>query len=114
MTNATALPAVLPTLTEEGWEFEGWYLAAACTTKAEASKKITEDTTLYAKWTEKKTENPGDKDPEPTPTPTPEDPKDSGVNVFAIVVPIVVVVVLAIAGALVYFLVFKKKQTDKE
>lgn len=114
VTNATALPAVLPTLTEEGWEFEGWYLDAACTTKAEASKNITEDTTLYAKWTEKKTENPGDKDPEPTPTPKPEDPKDSGVNVFAIVVPIVVVVVLAIAGALVYFLVFKKKQTDKE
>ena len=114
VTNATALPAVLPTLTEEGWEFEGWYLDAACTTKAEASKNITEDTTLYAKWTEKKTENPGDKDPEPTPTPKPEDPKDSGVNVVAIVVPIVVVVVLAIAGALVYFLVFKKKQTDKE
>lgn len=114
VTNATALPAVLPTLTEEGWEFEGWYLDAACTTKAEAGKNITEDTTLYAKWKEKKTENPGDKDPEPTPTPKPEDPKDSGVNVVAIVVPIVVVVVLAIAGALVYFLVFKKKQTDKE
>ncbi len=54
VTNATALPAVLPTLTEEGWEFEGWYLDAACTTKAEASKNITEDTTLYAKWTERK------------------------------------------------------------
>ncbi len=112
--NVAKLPAEFAELSAEGYIFGGWFLDADCTTKAEAGKNITEDTTLYAKWTEKKTENPGDKDPEPTPTPKPEDPKDSGVNVVAIVVPIVVVVVLAIAGALVYFLVFKKKQTDKE
>lgn len=98
LTNVTALPATLPTLTAEGWTFEGWYLDADCKTKAEAGKEITEDTTLYAKWTKK------------TDPVTPTTPEDKGVNVAAIVVPIVVVVVLAVAGVLVYFFVFKKKE----
>lgn len=103
LTNVTALPATLPTLTAEGWTFEGWYLDADCKTKAEAGKEITEDTTLYAKWTKK------------TDPVTPTTPEDKGVNVAAIVVPIVVVVVLAVAGVLVYYFVFKKKEPkDKE
>lgn len=41
------------TLTAEGWTFGGWYAEAACTNEfAFASKKITENTTVYAKWTE--------------------------------------------------------------
>ena len=106
---------ILRNPTRSGYIFAGWYSDSSYSTKVtQITKGSNGNKTLYAKWTEKKTENPGDKDPEPTPTPKPEDPKDSGVNVVAIVVPIVVVVVLAIAGALVYFLVFKKKQTDKE
>ncbi|MDE7095135.1 MAG: InlB B-repeat-containing protein, partial [Anaeroplasmataceae bacterium] len=49
--NVLALPAELPTLEAEGYVFGGWYLDAECTTIAEAGKEITEDTTLYAKWT---------------------------------------------------------------
>ncbi|MDE7263821.1 MAG: InlB B-repeat-containing protein [Anaeroplasmataceae bacterium] len=115
LTDVTALPTTLPTLTAEGWKFEGWFLDADCTLAAEAGKEITSDTTLYAKWTED-VQVPGDPEepgtPEDPEQPTPETPKDSGVNVVAIVVPIVVVVVLAIAGVLVYFFVFKKKESN--
>ena len=49
--NVLALPAELPILEAEGYIFGGWYLDADCTKEAEAGKEITEDTTLYAKWT---------------------------------------------------------------
>ncbi len=111
--NVTALPQTLPTVTAEGYTFDGWYVDAECTTKATAGAELTSDVTLYAKWTKVPTETPGEGDT--TPTPTPDTPKDSSVNVVAIVVPIVVVVVLAVAGVLVYFFVFKKKEPkDKE
>ncbi len=51
---AESLPEELPTLTEEGWKFEGWYYDSACTKKAEAKDEIKENTKLYAKWTEDK------------------------------------------------------------
>ncbi|MDE7106059.1 MAG: InlB B-repeat-containing protein [Anaeroplasmataceae bacterium] len=47
-----ALPEELPVLTLEGYAFGGWYLDADCTQAAEAGAAITEDTTLYAKWTQ--------------------------------------------------------------
>ena len=53
---ATALPTPLPTVEDvEGWHFVGWYLDAECNTAAEAGKTITENTTLFAKWEEKRT-----------------------------------------------------------
>ncbi|MDE7095563.1 MAG: InlB B-repeat-containing protein, partial [Anaeroplasmataceae bacterium] len=51
ISNVVALPEILPVLSEEGYTFEGWYLDAEFTTKAIENTSITEDTTLYAKWT---------------------------------------------------------------
>ncbi len=51
VSDATALPQTLPTLTADGYTFEGWYLDAACTTKAVGGSTITTNVTLYAKWT---------------------------------------------------------------
>ena len=39
------------TLTEPGWNFDGWYTDSACTTPFDFSTEITEDIALYAKWT---------------------------------------------------------------
>ncbi len=39
--------------TKEGYEFDGWYTDEALTIKADPAAKITSNTTLYAKWTEK-------------------------------------------------------------
>ncbi len=49
-TSGTALPAELPTTTREGANFEGWYTDAACTVAAVPGAEITQNTTLYAKW----------------------------------------------------------------
>lgn len=44
--------AQTPPLEFSGWEFGGWYKEAACTNLwNNASDKVTENTTLYAKWT---------------------------------------------------------------
>ena len=52
LTNVTALPATLPVLEEAGWIFEGWYTDdTTFEHQAEANQAITENTTLYAKWT---------------------------------------------------------------
>ena len=38
---------------EEGWQFEGWYKESECENKWDfASDKVTQNTILYAKWTE--------------------------------------------------------------
>ncbi len=37
---------------ETGWIFDGWYTEAACTNAFDFSTPITDDITLYAKWTE--------------------------------------------------------------
>lgn len=49
------LPDELPVLSDDGYDFGGWYLDADCTEskKAVAGAAITEATTLYAKWTKK-------------------------------------------------------------
>lgn len=52
ITEALQLPAILPNLTFKGYIFDGWYLDVDCTRTATAGAIITEDTTLYAKWTE--------------------------------------------------------------
>ena len=39
-------------LTEEGYTFGGWYTEKECTTQFDFNTEITENTTLYAKWTE--------------------------------------------------------------
>lgn len=51
-TGQTTLPATLPTMSESGWTFDGWYTDAALTTPAVAGATLTANTTLYAKWTE--------------------------------------------------------------
>ena len=44
--------AQTPALEFSGWEFGGWYKETGCTTQwNNASDKVTENTTLYAKWT---------------------------------------------------------------
>lgn len=52
LTNQTHLPN-LKNLIESGWRFEGWYYDNETFEKpAVAGTKLTEDTILYAKWTE--------------------------------------------------------------
>lgn len=54
MTEST-IPSSLPTLTDDNYDFEGWYLDDACTQKAQSGTELTENITLYAKWVEKTT-----------------------------------------------------------
>lgn len=51
VTNVIKLPATLPTLTETGYTFDGWFTDSALTTAATAGAAISGNTTLYAKWT---------------------------------------------------------------
>lgn len=51
VTNATALPDPLPTTNKVGYDFAGWYTDEAFTTLATAGAPISDNTTLYAKWT---------------------------------------------------------------
>ena len=52
LTNQSALPDPLPTLSESGWTFGGWYLDNnTFNTAATAGATISQNTTLYAKWT---------------------------------------------------------------
>ncbi len=62
--------------TEEGWTFDGWYTDAAFSAVFDFNTAITADTTIYAKWSEVKKDEPtetidpgeGTKPPEPTET----------------------------------------------
>ena len=49
-TSGTTLPNSLPTTTREHYTFVGWYTDSECTQAATAGAKITQNTTLYAKW----------------------------------------------------------------
>ena len=49
-TSGTTLPNSLPTTTREHYTFVGWYTDTECTQAATAGAKITQNTTLYAKW----------------------------------------------------------------
>ena len=51
VTNATALPNSLPTPTKVGYDFVDWYTDKALTIPAVAGDPISDNTTLYAKWT---------------------------------------------------------------
>ncbi len=51
VTNVTALPNPLPTLTETGWTFGGWYIDNTFENVATPGAAISKDTQLYAKWT---------------------------------------------------------------
>ena len=44
----------LPTLTESGWSFKGWYTDSVCSdgNKVETGYEVTQNITLYAKWEE--------------------------------------------------------------
>ncbi|MDE6656941.1 MAG: InlB B-repeat-containing protein, partial [Anaeroplasmataceae bacterium] len=45
------LPTELPTLSEDGYIFGGWYIDESFTQKANPGEKIEQDIVLYAKWT---------------------------------------------------------------
>ncbi|MDE7213013.1 MAG: InlB B-repeat-containing protein, partial [Anaeroplasmataceae bacterium] len=51
LSNVLALPERLPMLNEVGYIFNGWYLDTEFTVKAIENTSISEDITLYAKWT---------------------------------------------------------------
>ena len=53
-TGQTKLPDPLPTTTKTGYTLEGWYTDANFTTKVTEGGALTQDTTLYAHWTEDK------------------------------------------------------------
>ncbi|MDR0425679.1 MAG: InlB B-repeat-containing protein [Clostridiales bacterium] len=46
-------PADLPTPEKTGYDFDAWYTEAACTNEWDFDTVVTENLTLYAKWTEK-------------------------------------------------------------
>ena len=48
----TTLPAELPTPTRNHYNFAGWYMDKELNTPATAGAKLTQNTTLYAKWEE--------------------------------------------------------------
>lgn len=54
LTELTNLPSVLPTLTDDNYNFLGWYYDQSFTKSANPNDKLTNNVTLYAKW-EKKT-----------------------------------------------------------
>ena len=49
--NATALPNPLPKPTADGYTFVGWYTDEPLTQEATPGDELTDDVTLYAKWT---------------------------------------------------------------
>ena len=51
----TKLPSPLPTTTQDGYNFLGWYTDVDLTNQATAGADITKNTTLYAKWEKAKT-----------------------------------------------------------
>ena len=51
VTDVNTLPETLPTPTADGYTFVGWYTHADLTTPATAGASISDNTTLYAKWT---------------------------------------------------------------
>ncbi|MDE6655679.1 MAG: InlB B-repeat-containing protein, partial [Anaeroplasmataceae bacterium] len=51
LTELTQLPEPLPALTEDGYQFDGWYLDEKLETPATPKLILEKDTTLYAKWT---------------------------------------------------------------
>lgn len=51
----TNLPSPLPTTTQDGYNFLGWYTDVDLTNKATAGADVTKNTTLYAKWEKAKT-----------------------------------------------------------
>ncbi|MDE7264127.1 MAG: InlB B-repeat-containing protein [Anaeroplasmataceae bacterium] len=52
LTGVTALPAELPVLNAVGYRFDGWYMDSNFTIPAEVGKVLTENVTLYAKWSQ--------------------------------------------------------------
>ena len=52
ITDKYILPDVLPTLTEEGYKFIGWYYDQALTKVADSNDILKSNVTLYAKWEE--------------------------------------------------------------
>ena len=52
LTDLENMPDALPLLTEEGFEFEGWFMDGSFEHEAEFDVKLENDVTLYAKWNE--------------------------------------------------------------
>lgn len=52
LTEQLIIPSSLPTLTEEGYSFDGWYLDEECVTLVKPGDSLTQNIILYAKWTE--------------------------------------------------------------
>ena len=51
LTELDAMPEELPLLSEEGYEFEGWYKDEGFNDEAVFGEELSSDVTLYAKWT---------------------------------------------------------------
>lgn len=65
--------------TREGYDFAGWYTDEDCTEVYDFATPVTDNMTLYAKWTPVVDPDPEptpDPDPEPTPDPDPEPTPD--------------------------------------
>ncbi|MBQ9043492.1 MAG: InlB B-repeat-containing protein [Eggerthellaceae bacterium] len=54
-TSGSAYTLSTTTPTREGYTFDGWYTDSACTKPFLNNSKVTQNTTLYAKWTEEAT-----------------------------------------------------------
>lgn len=113
------LPLAAPAA-REGFAFEGWYLDAACTQKAEGT--LAGDTALYAKWTAlsaggdgpNEGDNPGEGDPSEGEKPADGD-QDKGKKPFpAWAIGVICGASVAGMGAAVFVIWFVKKKKSKK
>ena len=74
-TNSDGVLTTLPTATQNGYTFDGWFTAKDGGDKVTTETPFSADTTLYAHWT--KISSGGGGTVTPTPTPDPEEPSDS-------------------------------------
>ena len=100
--------------TADGYRFDGWYTDAACETRFDFKTLVTDDITLYAKWTKTDaSETPntsGAADTTDTPDTTTPDSEPEKKTPVGLIVGIAAAVAVVAAGAVTLVVLLKKKK----